>query len=135
MNEPEAVIPLDAGPQPNMFFQRSPFRSWQFIVNTVLGVLDCIGIAFILSRRPNSGYLLVFVPFLLAAVISPYRWALVHHRRIRKLFRSGELAQQPAGTPQSILLEITERTLNDGLFNTSIVFGGLLLGFILWKLH
>jgi hypothetical protein len=135
MNEPQAVIPLDAGSQPNKFFLRSPFRSWQFISNTVLLVADIVGCAYLLYKQPGFYRSVVLVNFLALAVVYPYWWALLHHRKIKKLFLSGQLALQPAGTPQSILLEVTDRTLNDGVRNASFVFGAFLFVFIQWKLH
>jgi hypothetical protein len=135
MNEPQAVIPLDAGSQPNKFFLRSPFRSWEFICNTVLLVADCLGCAFLLYKQPDFYHSLVPLILLFSAVVTPYRWALSRHRKIRELLLSGQLALQPAGTPQSILLAITDRTLNEGLFVSSFVFGAFLFVFIQWKLH
>jgi hypothetical protein len=135
MSERKAVVWFGDDPQPNTFFFRSPFRSWQFVVNTVLLVVVCLGCAIVVWK--SSGYTLttgIFV-LLLWNVIYPYWGALIRHGKINELYRSGKIAEQSGESPLNTLLEVADNSMNDGLTNTTVTFGLFILAVVLWKTH
>jgi hypothetical protein len=131
MNQVKPVAWFMDDPKPNTFFFRSPFRSWKFIVNTLLLLVMCIGYGvFIWTYRDfRHSYHLVF---LLLFVIYPYWWAIKRHNRIRKLYLSSEIAAQPAGSPLDSVLQVADDSLNEGLRNSSAMFGIFLLTLVFW---
>jgi len=135
MGEHKAVVWFGDDPQPNTFFFRSPFRSWKFVLNTVLLVAVCIGAALMLWNysagfKSFPSWILVLLLF---NAVYPYWYALKRHRRIYEHYRSGEIAEQPIETPQNDLLEVADNSLNEGLRNSVAVFGFLLMTIYFWK--
>jgi hypothetical protein len=133
MNQRKAVVWFGDDPQPNTFFFRSPFRSWTFVFNTVLLVVVCLGCAIVVRKYSVSTSEILLL--LLLTVIYPYWGALKRHGRINELYRSGKVAEQPAESPLNDLLEVADNSMNEGLRNTSFVFGLFLLSIVLWKLQ
>jgi hypothetical protein len=131
MSEPKTVVWFGDDPQPNTFFFRSPFRSWKFVINSVLLVVMCLGCAIVAWKY--SGLTPTIFLFLLLNVIYPYWWALKRHGRINELYRSGKIAEQPAESPLNDLLEVADNSMNEGLRNTSFIFGLFLLSIVLGK--
>ena len=122
-------------PKPNTFFFRSPFCSWQFIVNTVLLVVVCLGCGTVVWKYWDvvglrHSYILILLLF---NVVYPYWWALKRHGKIRKLHLSGEITEQPAGSPLDSLLQVADNSMNEGLRNSSAMFGIFLLSLVLWR--
>jgi hypothetical protein len=135
MSEPKTVVWFGDDPQPNTFFFRSPFRSWKFAINTVLLIGVSLGCAFLISKQPSFMRFSWLVTFLLMNVVSPYWWALKRHGRINELYRSGKIEEQSGESPLNDLLELADNSLNEGLRNTSFVFGLLLFSILMCKLH
>ncbi len=131
MSEPKTVVWFGDDPQPNTFFFRSPFRSWKFVINSVLLVVMCLGCAIVTWKY--SGLTPTIFLFLLLNVIYPYWWALKRHGRINELYHSGKIAEQPAESPLNDLLEVADNSMNEGLRNTSFIFGLFLLSIVLGK--
>jgi len=131
MSEPKSVVWFGDDPQPNTFFFLSPFRSWRFVVNTALLVVVCLGSAIIVWKY--SGFTSGILVLLVWNVIYPYWWALKRHGRINELYRSGKIAEQPAESPLNDVLEVADNSMNEGLRNTSFIFGLFLLAIVLWK--
>jgi len=130
MSERKAVVWFGDDPQPNTFFFRSPFRSWRFLINTTLLVAVCLGSAIVAWKY--SGFTSGTLILLLLNVVYPYWWALKRHGRINELYRSGKIAEQSAESPLNDVLEVADNSMNEGLRNTSFIFG-LLLAIVLWK--
>jgi hypothetical protein len=130
MSERKAVVWFGDDPQPDTFFFRSPFRSWMFIVNTVLLVSVCVGFVIVGWGYSNFGLLLAI---LICNVIIPYGRALKLHERINELHLSGKLAEPPAESPLNDLLAVAHISVNGGLFNTSVMFALYLI--ILFRHH
>lgn len=133
MDESKAVERPGEASGPNTFFFHSPFRSWQFLLNTALLVADCICCAIVFSKMPSVLHFWILLGLLLALVVAPYRWAIVHHRRINELFRSGKIVAEAAGSPQNVLLSVASAATNDGLWNASAAF--LVVLILLLKMH
>jgi len=129
MNERKTVVWFTDDPKPNNFFFRSPFRSWKFIVNTILLASVCIGTALVLwNYRTGLKYfpswLLVF---LLLNAVYPYWWALKRHAKIYEHYRATRIAGCTAEDPLNDLLEVADNSMNEGLRNSTALFGILLL--------
>jgi hypothetical protein len=133
MSTPKVTTWLGEGPQPNTFFFGSPFRSWKFLINTGLVVAVFIGFTFVAWKfaSPALGPL-IFV-FMLWNVIIPYWVALQRHGRVNELYLSGQISQQTPKSPLNQLLEIADASINEGLRNSSFLFGLLLI--FVWKFH
>jgi len=134
VSEHKAVVWFGDDPTPNTFFFRSPFRSWKFLINTVLLVIVSLLAAFVLPKMAGNT-IFVILTFFVLNVVYPYWWALIRHERVNELYRAGKIAEQPAESPQNVILEVADSSMNEGLRNTSAVFGILLLGILLGKLH
>ena len=80
MSEHKAVVWFSNDPEPNTFFFRSPFRSWQFVVNTILLGVVCIGATLIWLLVELLGALQIIS---LLAHPSP-----AHQRRLSVLVRT-----------------------------------------------
>lgn len=135
MSEHKAVVWFGNDPEPNTFFFRSPFRSWQFVANTVLLVVVCIGATLMLwnySRHFKSFPSWVLV-FLLFNAVYPYWYALKRHKRIYEHYLAGNIAEPSVENPLNDLLEVADNSLNEGLRNSIGVFGILLLTVFLWR--
>lgn len=135
MRDPKVVAWFGDSPHPNAFFFRSPFRSWKFVINSVLLVAVCLGFAFVISKQPSFSLFCTLLTLLLLNVVYPYWWALKRHGRINELYRSGKIKEESAESPLNDLLEVADDSINEGLRNTSFVFGLFLLSILLWKLH
>jgi hypothetical protein len=126
---------------PNRFFFQSPFRSWKFLVNTALVVLLSLAYLLIVWKywvqlnRSSFPYWETLLTLLLLMVISPYGWALKRHATINKLYREGKLTEQLTGSSVNDLLEIADNAINEGLRNTSVLFGIFLLFNVFWRLE
>jgi hypothetical protein len=127
-------------PGPNNFFFRSPFLSWKFLINTVLLVAVCLAYIIIcwkhLDKMSRNYYpsALASLPLVLMTVVYPYWWAIIRHRKINKLYRNGEIAEQPADSTINALLEVADNAMNDGLRNTFFIFGVVLFFDVLFRL-
>jgi hypothetical protein len=135
MSDRKSVVWFGDDPQPNTFFFRSPFRSWQFVVNTVLVVGVSVGCGIVVWK--SSGYTSttgIFI-LLLLTVIYPYWWALIRHGKINELYRSGKITEQLGASSVNTLLEVAENSMNEGLRNTTVTFGLFILAVFLWKTH
>jgi len=140
MSEPQpAALPINEQ-KPNHFFFQSPFRSWQFLINTGLVVVICLAVIAIfwgywdkLNRHSSVGWLSLLL-ILLQTVVYPYWWALHRHRKINKLYLSGAISGQPAGSPVDDLLSVADDSINEGLRNTMCCFGLFLVGFVWWRI-
>ena len=120
MNERKAVVWFADEPQPNTFFFRSPFRSWKFLINTILLVAACIGLAYLFWNYSIGfkSFPIYLLPFLLLNAVYPYWYALKRHGRIREHYLSGAIPEQNGGTPLNDLLEVADNSLNEGLRNS-----------------
>jgi hypothetical protein len=124
----------------NNFFSQSPFRSWMFLINTGLLAAICLAVIAILWRfwdklaQHSSVAWLLLLTMLVQSVVYPYCWALIRHRKIKKLYLAGGISEQPAGSPVDELLSVAADSLNEGLRNTMFCFGFFLLGLVLWHL-
>jgi hypothetical protein len=137
MSEHKAVVWFGDDPQPNTFFFRSPFRSWAFVVNTILLVAVCLGSALMLWNYSEGfksfpSWVLVL---LLLNVVYPYWFALKRHARINEHYRSGKIVEQPVETPLNDLLEVADNSMNEGLRNSILSFGIFLLAIFFWKMQ
>ena len=135
MSEYKAVVWFGNDPQPNTFFFRSPFRSWKFLINTVLLVVVCLMCGFVISKWPRFTVFSPLLTLLLLNVVYPYWWALKRHAKLNELYLSGKIADEPVESPQNVLLEVADNSMNEGLRNTSFTFGLFLLCILFWKLH
>ena len=135
MSEHKAVVWFSNDPEPNTFFFRSPFRSWQFVVNTILLGVVCIGATLMLWNF--SAHFKLFpswlILLLLINAVYPYWYALKRHRRIYEHYRAGKIAEEPVETPVNDLLELADNSLNQGSRNSISIFGILLLAEFLWR--
>jgi len=136
MSEHKTVTWFGDDPQQNTFFFRSPFRSWKFLINTLLLVMISVLGGFVLPKMAsNTVLVLVVFNFFVLNIVYPYWWALKRHARVNELYRSGRIAEQPAESAQNVILEVADNSINEGLRNTSFVFGIFLLGILLGKFH
>jgi hypothetical protein len=140
MNESQVAASSIAARKPNQFFFQSPFRSWMFLINTALAAVICLAVIAIiwhfwdkLSQHSSVAWLLL-LSALVQSVVYPYRWALIRHRKINRLYLERSISQQSAGSPVDELLSVAEDSLNEGLRNTLFCFGLFLLGLVLWHL-
>ena len=133
MSETSAVGMFGDQPEPNTFFFRSPFRSWKFLINTFLVAAVCFSSAAVLWKYwdllnqhsyPAWTFLLVL---LLQNVVYPFWWALKRHGKIKALYLAGDITEQTSISPLNELLEVADNSLNEGLRNTSFIFGVLLV--------
>jgi hypothetical protein len=135
MSEHKAVVWFGDDPKPNTFFLKSPFRSWAFLFNTGLLVVVCLLCGFVMLKWASFSAFSALLTFLLLNVVYPYWWALKRHAKVNELYLSGKIVEEPAESPQNILLEVADNSMNEGLRNASFVFGLFLLCTLLWKLH
>jgi len=135
MSERKPVVWFGDDPQPNTFFFRSPFRSWQFVVNTVLVVVVCLGCAIVVWKSWGYASTTGIFALLLLDVIYPYWSTLIRHGKINELYHSGRIAEQPGESPLNTLLEVADNSMNEGLRNTTVTFGLFILVFVLWKTY
>ncbi len=135
MSEHKAVVWFSDDPQPNTFFLRLPFRSWKFLLNTVLLVVVCLLCALVMSKLPSFTAFWPLLIFLLLNVVYPYLWALKRHAKVNELYLSGKILGEPAESPQNVLRKVADNFMNEGLRNTSFVFVLFLLCTLFWKLH
>jgi hypothetical protein len=137
MSEHKAVVWFGDDPQPNTFFFRSPFRSWAFVVNTILLVAVCLGSALMLWNYSEGfkSFPSWVLLLLLLNVVYPYWFALKRHARINERYRSGKIVEQPVETPLNDLLEVADNSMNEGLRNSITSFGVFLLAIFFWKMQ
>jgi hypothetical protein len=128
MSQDKPVVWFVDEPKPNTFFFRSPFRSWKFVINTILLAVMCLSYGAAIWNYRNLRYVLVF---LLLNVVYPYWWAVKRHNKIRELYLSGGIAEQSAGTPLDSVLQVADDSMNEGLRNSSAMFGIFLLFLVL----
>jgi hypothetical protein len=100
MSENKADVWFGDDPQSNTFFFRSPFRSWKFVVSTILLAVVCLVSGLMLWNyrevfKSFPSYVLLLLLFL---VVYPYRDALRRHRKIYEHCRSGRIALQQKPT-------------------------------------
>ena len=138
MRQGKPVVWFVDDPKPNTFFFRSPFRSWRFIINSVLLGAACVASVVIYwiywSQSGRYWYGLFVLMLLLLNVVYPYWWALIRHRKIKQLYLTGDIAEQSAGSPLDQLLEVADNSMNEGLRNSATMFGIFLLVLVLSKL-
>jgi hypothetical protein len=134
MSESKAAVGLGDEPRLNTFFFRSPFRSWQFVLNTILLAVACIESAAVVWKHWVFSPVIATFVLLMVAAISPYQWALARHKKIMKLYRSGKIAPQTADSPLNDLLEVADNSMNEGLRNTSFTLIAL-LAVLLWRIY
>jgi hypothetical protein len=132
MSQAKPVTWFEDDPKPNNFFFRSPFRSWKFVINTVLLVVMCLSYVGVVwnYRGPRYSYILIFLLF---NVVYPYWWAIKRHNKIKELYLSGGIVEQPANSPMDSLLQVADDSLNEGLRNSSAMFGIYLLTLVLCR--
>ncbi len=133
MSENSAVGMFADQPEPNTFFFRSPFRSWKFLINTFLVLAVCLSSAAILwkywdllNRHSYPVWILLLV-LLLHNVVYPFWWALKRHGKIKALYLAGGISEHSSESLLNQLLEVADNSLNEGLRNTSFIFGVLLV--------
>lgn len=133
MSETNQVEWFTDAKEPNRFFFRSPFKSWKFLINTVLLVILSCSYALILWRywgplnRNSFPYWMVLLTLLLLTVVYPFGWALRRHGKINRLYREGKISEQSASSPIDEVLDVADNAINEGLRNTSFLFGIFLL--------
>ena len=66
-------------------------------------------------------------------VVSPYIDALRRHKEIYEHYRSGSIEEQPVESPLNDLLEVADNSMNDGLRNSTFLFGLCLACVYAWK--
>jgi hypothetical protein len=139
MSQAKPVVWFADDPKPNTFFIRSPFRSWKFIVNTLLVAVVCFFYVTVVwkywDQLHTDAAIIPFFTFLLLFVVYPYWWAIKRHGKIRELYLSGELTEQPADSAMDKLLHVADNSLNEGLRNSSCMFGVFLVALVFWKLQ
>lgn len=140
MNGPQPAANSITNRKPNRFFFQSPFRSWDFMINTILLAGICLIMAAVLwrfweklSSHTSAGWLLLLT-LLAPNVVYPYWTAIIRHRKINKLHLEGDISEQPAGSPIDELLSVADSSLNEGLRNTMVCFGLFLFALVSWHL-
>jgi hypothetical protein len=66
--------------------------------------------------------------------VYPFWGALLRHRKINDLYVAGYITEQVDRTPLDEVLEVADNAINEGLRNTTFMFGLYLLSVVLWKL-
>lgn len=129
MSEHKTVVRFADEPKPNKFFFQSPFRSWKFVLDTILLAVVSLGTALMLwnYRSGFSSFPVWVVVFFLLTALYPYWWALKRHARIYEHYRSNKIQQCSIEDPLNDLLEVADNSMNEGLRNSVALFGILLL--------
>jgi hypothetical protein len=137
MNEHKTVVWFGDEPKPNTFFFRSPFRSWKFVINTVLLVMVSLGTAVTLWNYPTGFRSFPFwvLVFFLFNAVYPYWWALKRHAQIYEHYRSSKIGEYSVQNPLNDLLEVADNSMNEGLRNSIFLYGILLLTIYFWRWH
>ncbi len=135
MGETKPVVCFTDDRKPNSFFFRSPFRSWKFLINTLLLAVVVLAYAIVAWKFMGVTGSLSLATLMLLDVIYPYWGALLRHRKINELYQAGKITVQGVESPIDDLLEVADNALNEGLRNSSVVFGILLLIVALWQGH
>jgi hypothetical protein len=137
MSQAKPVVWFADDPKPNTFFSRSLFRSRQFILNTALVAVMSISYGFVVwkywDELNTQAAIISFSIFLLLFVVYPYWWSIKRHGKIRELYLSGELPEQPADSAIDNLLHVADSAMNEGLRNSSVLFGMFLAALVLSK--
>jgi hypothetical protein len=141
MGDIKQVVWFANDKKPNRFFFQSPFRSWKFLANTALVAVMSLTYLAIVWRywvqlnRNSFPYWGTLLTLLILMVIIPFAWALRRLGKINKLYLEGQITEQSTGSPVNDLLEIADNAINEGLRNTSVLFGIFLLFNVLWRLE
>ena len=69
-------------------------------------------------------WILVFLPL---NVVYPYWWALKRHAKIYEHYRATRISEYAVENPLNDLLEVADNSMNEGLRNSTALFGILLL--------
>jgi hypothetical protein len=139
MSESKPVVWFADNRKPNNFFFRSPFRSWNLLINAGLATVVSLAFAWTLWKYwdrldGGSGRWMFLVALFTQNVVYAFWWALKRHRKINELYVAGYITEQATGSPLDEVLEVADNAINDGLRNTVVLFGLLLLTYVLWKL-
>jgi hypothetical protein len=132
MSERKSVAWFRDDPQPNIFFSRSPFRSWKFVAHTAVvhGLLVAFGIIVFAHWQgftaTSSRFFSVGFMFIVG-VLYPYTDALRYHGRINELYATGKINGQPEDSALNDVLEVAEDSINTGLLQTSAIAGIVVL--------
>jgi hypothetical protein len=141
MGDIKQVVWFANDKKPNRFFFQSAFRSWKFLANTALVAVMSLTYLAIVWRywvqlnRNSFPYWETLLTLLILMVIIPFAWALRRHGKINKLYLEGQITEQSTGSPVNDFLEIADNAINEGLRNTSVLFGIFLLFNVLWRLE
>ncbi|HEX3353520.1 MAG TPA: hypothetical protein VHS34_11910 [Terriglobales bacterium] len=118
-------------PEAVHFFERSPFRWWPFIIDTILLFMSTLIDGFIVikywGRLP-----LVTVTFLLAVALGMWllwRAALTAHRRVHEIQITGMFGEVVPGSPVESVIRVAASMTHLGLF-----FNFLLVAFLLMQI-
>jgi len=137
MSQTKPVTWFEGDPKLNTFFFRSPFRSWKFIVNTILVaglIIACAAVIWNHWNKINHPFPFTIISFFLLTVGYPYWWAIKRHGKIRRLYRSGEISDVPADSPLDQILQVADNSMNEGLRNACALFGLYLLEIVWWQI-
>lgn len=135
MGETKPVVRVTDDKKPNSFFFRSPFRSWKFLINTFLLVAVVLAYVIVAWKCLGTNGRMILFTFMLVNVVYPYWGALLRHRKINALYQAGKITVQPPESPVDGLLEVADDAINEGLRNSSFVFGIVLLVVALSRGH
>jgi hypothetical protein len=135
MHQRKPIVWFGNDVQPNNFFFRSVFRSWNFWLNTTLLGAVCFGTALMVWSYPpqlkDFPYWALLGLFLF--VVSPYIDALRRHKEIYEHHRTGSIVEPLVESPLNDLLEVADNSMNDGLRNATFLFGLCLACVYAWK--
>ena len=112
-------------PEAEHFFERSPFRWWPFITDTVLFVMILFVDAFILIRYWTR-LPLVTVVFLVAVALGMWLlWtaALTAHRRVHEIHTAGMFGEIVPRSPVEAVIRVAASMIHLGLFSAFFIAG------------
>jgi hypothetical protein len=134
MSERKAVVWFGDEPKPTTFFARSLFRSWQFWMNTVFLAAVCVEFVIVVWKSDSVFSMPLYALFLLF-VLFPSILAFKRHQKIQERYLSGQIASPPSNPALAELLQVADNAINEGVRNSILAFGMVLLGVLKWKLH
>ncbi len=138
MSQTKPVTWFADDPRANTFFFRSPFRDWSFIANTVqmavlLLFMVVVGVRY-WNQISDGSLFTAFISFVLF-VVYPYGRALRRHRKIQELYLSGQISAPSPESPLNQILEVADRSINEDVFHSTLLFALLFVTFVLYKIQ
>jgi hypothetical protein len=111
------------------FFERSPFRSYFFVIDTLLLVMSFASGLLVYQRHHErlSPVAVSTVCIALGGMCLLWQAALRSHRRINQLYRSGAIREVSPGSPLEATIRTAAGMLHLGLCYTFVLTGILLL--------